>query len=117
MKDGRLRRMLKFAGTGERESVRPSGSCPSAAQRIDGAPFGRCHQPRAGVFGDAFFGPEFERSHQGVLGQLFCDADIVSDSGNGGDEPWTRSSTRPRSRRSKLLPCAAMMASRPAGGR
>ena len=37
--------------------------------------------------GDAFFGPEFERSHQGVLGQFFCDADIVGDSGNGGDEP------------------------------
>jgi hypothetical protein len=33
------------------------------------------------------FGPEFERSHQGVLGQFFCDADIVGDSGNGGDEP------------------------------
>ena len=59
----------------------------TTAQRIDGAPFGRCHQTRAGVFGDAFFGLEFERSHQGVLGQFFCDADIVGDSGNGGDEP------------------------------
>jgi len=33
------------------------------------APFGGCHQPRAGIFGGAFFGPEFERSHQAVLGQ------------------------------------------------
>jgi hypothetical protein len=41
------------------------------------------NQPRAGIFGDAFFGPEFERSHQGILGQFFCDADIVGDSGNG----------------------------------
>jgi hypothetical protein len=24
----------------------------------------------AGIFGDAFFGPEFERSHQGVLGPV-----------------------------------------------
>ena len=24
---------------------------------------------------------------KGVLGQFFCDADIVGDSGNGGDEP------------------------------
>jgi hypothetical protein len=44
-------------------------------------------QPRSGIFGDAFFGPEFEPSHQGILGQFFCDADIVVDSGNGGDEP------------------------------
>ena len=43
------------------------------------------HAP--GFFGDAFFGPEFERSYQGVLGQFFCDADIVGDSGNGGEEP------------------------------
>ena len=43
------------------------------------------HAP--GFSGDAFFGPEFERSHQGVLGQFFCDADIVGGSGNGGDEP------------------------------
>jgi hypothetical protein len=28
-----------------------------------------------GIFGDAFFRPEFERSHQGVLGQFFCDAE------------------------------------------
>lgn len=38
------------------------------------------------MFGDAFFGPEFERSDQDVLGQFFCDADIVGDSGNGSDE-------------------------------
>ena len=39
------------------------------------------HQPRSGIFGDGFFGPEFERSHHGILGQFFCDADIVGDSG------------------------------------
>ena len=30
---------------------------------------------------------EFERSHQGALGQFFCNADIVGDPGNGGDGP------------------------------
>jgi hypothetical protein len=46
---------------------------------IDGAPFGRCDQPRAAIF-NAFFGPEFKRS-------LSCDPDIVGDSDNIGDEP------------------------------
>ena len=35
----------------------------------------------------SIFGPEFERSHQGVLGKFFCDADAVGDSDNGGDVP------------------------------
>jgi hypothetical protein len=59
----------------------------ATTQRVDRAPLCRGHQPRSGVFGDAFFGPEFERSDQGILGQFFCDADIVGDSGDGSDEP------------------------------
>jgi len=43
------------------------------------------HAP--GFSRDAFYGPEFECSYQGVPGQFFCGADIVGDSGNGGDEP------------------------------
>jgi len=41
------------------------------------------------MFGDALFGPEFERSDHDVLGQLFCDADIAGDSAMGAmsDEP------------------------------
>jgi hypothetical protein len=32
-------------------------------------------------------GPNFEGRHQGVLGELFGDADVAGDAGNGGDEP------------------------------
>ena len=35
---------------------------------------------KAALIGDAFFGPEFARRHQGVLRQFFCDAIIVGDS-------------------------------------
>jgi hypothetical protein len=61
----------------EKPVYQQSPCCRGCFGRIDGAPFGRCHQPRAGIFGEAFFGLEFERSHQGVLGQFFCDADVV----------------------------------------
>ena len=37
------------------------------------------HAP--GFLGDAFFGPKFERRHQGVLGQFLSDADIAELSG------------------------------------
>ena len=30
-------------------------------EKVDGPMLGRAHQPRAGIFGDAFFAPEFER--------------------------------------------------------
>ena len=40
----------------------------ATAKIIDGAALGRGHQPRAGIFGDAFSGPDFEGSDERVLG-------------------------------------------------
>jgi hypothetical protein len=55
----------------------------ATTQRVERAPLCRGHQPRSGTFGDAFFGPEFERSHQGILGSssampLACDFFITA---------------------------------------
>ena len=40
----------------------------ATAKIIDGAALGRGHQPRAGILGDAFSGPDFEGGDERVLG-------------------------------------------------
>ena len=65
-----------------------SRCCRGSLGRIDAASFGRCHQRRAGMSEDAFFGGESSSAViRASLGQFFCDPDIVGDSGNAGDEP------------------------------
>jgi hypothetical protein len=64
------------------ESVAPPRRKESMARRLAAV---ISHAP--GFSPDAIFGPEFPRSHQGIRGQSFCDADIVGDSGNGSDQP------------------------------
>src|SRR4029077_17553976 len=49
------------------------------AEMIDGAVLGGGHQPGAGIVGDAGGGPFFQGGDQGVLRELFGNADISDD--------------------------------------
>jgi len=65
----------------------------AASQMIDGAMFGRRHEPGAGIVRHSGLGPLLQRGDQRVLRQVFCDADITdhpcqtSDESGGFDPP------------------------------
>jgi hypothetical protein len=63
--------------------MRPSSSSP----RVDGAAFGGCHQPSAGIGRDAGPGPFGHSNDQGFLRQVLCKVDIAHDAGQTSDEP------------------------------
>jgi hypothetical protein len=58
-----------------------------ATDRVDGAAFGRCHQPGAGIGGNTGPRPFGERNDQGVLRQFLCKVEIAYDPGEARDEP------------------------------
>ena len=58
-----------------------------AAEEIDGAVFCCGHEPCAGIGGDACLGPALERGDEGILGEVFGQADVANDAGESGDEP------------------------------
>ena len=58
-----------------------------ATDRVDGAAFGGCHQPSAGIGGNAGPRPFGERNDQRVLRQFLCKVEIAYDPGEARDEP------------------------------
>ena len=58
-----------------------------ATDRVDGAAFGGCHQPSAGIGRDAGPGPFGQGNDQGILRQFLCKVDIAHDAGQTRDEP------------------------------
>ncbi len=58
----------------------------SAAQEVDGAALADGHEPGPRVVGDAGPGPLLERGGEGVVRQVFPDADIADVPGQPGDE-------------------------------
>ena len=58
-----------------------------AAEQVDGAPFGRGHQPGAGPIGHAAAGPFGKRGDQGILGELLGQRDVTDHPGEPGDQP------------------------------
>ena len=58
----------------------------AAAQIIERAAFGGCHQPRARLFRHAGDGPMFERRHQGFLRQVFGQRHIAQHPGQARDQ-------------------------------
>jgi hypothetical protein len=47
---------------------------------------GRGHEPRARVLGDAGRRPLLERGQQGILGQIFRQADVTDDASQAADQ-------------------------------
>ena len=64
--------------------------CPSRLrvrrQLIDRAAFGGGGEPGARVFGDAGLRPLFERGDEGILGEVFGQADVAGEADEAGDE-------------------------------
>jgi hypothetical protein len=58
-----------------------------APHEIDGAVFGRAHEPRPGVVRDAVAWPLLERCHHRILGELLGEPDVAHDARESGDEP------------------------------
>ena len=52
-----------------------------AAEEIDGAAFGGGGEPGAGIFGDAGLRPLFEGGEEGLLGEVFGQADVAGEAG------------------------------------
>ncbi|GAA3115681.1 hypothetical protein GCM10020254_72950 [Streptomyces goshikiensis] len=57
-----------------------------AANEVDGAVFGRGHEPGARFLRDARLWPLFEGGDQGVLRDLLGDSDVPHDAGDTGDD-------------------------------
>ena len=57
----------------------------AAPEVIDGAMFGRGHEPSAGIIRHAGARPLFESGDQRILRELFCDAHIAHDAREPGD--------------------------------
>ena len=58
-----------------------------APDRVDGAAFGGCHQPGAGIGRNAGPGPFRQGDDQGVLRQFLGEVDIAHHAGQTRDEP------------------------------
>ena len=58
-----------------------------ATDCVDGAPFGGCHQPGAGIGRYAGPGPFGKGDYQGVLRQFLCTVDIAHQPSQARDEP------------------------------
>ncbi len=58
-----------------------------AAEVIHGAVFGGGHEPRARIVRDARLGPLFKCSDQGILREVFGEADITHNPRKPGNEP------------------------------
>ena len=57
-----------------------------AAEEVDGAAFGGGGEPCSGIFGDSGCRPLFEGGEEGFLGEVFGEAYVVREAGEGGDE-------------------------------
>ena len=57
-----------------------------AAEKIDGSMFCGGHEPSAGIFRDARFGPLIERRNEGLLREVLGDADVAHHAGETGDQ-------------------------------
>jgi len=57
-----------------------------APEEVDGAIFGGGHEPSCWIVGDSGLGPALEGGNQGVLGEVFGEADVADYAGEGGDE-------------------------------
>src|ERR1700690_1622476 len=60
----------------------------ASAEGINGAMLGGGHEPGAGVVRYAGLGPLLKGRDQGVLREIFGEADIAHDSREAGDETW-----------------------------
>jgi hypothetical protein len=58
-----------------------------AAEVIDGAMFGRSHEPGARIVRDTCLGPLLERSDESVLCEVLGKAQVARDSRETSDEP------------------------------
>ena len=57
-----------------------------AAEKIDGSMLRGGHEPGAGIFRDARFGPLIERRNEGLLREVLGDADVAHHAGETGDQ-------------------------------
>jgi hypothetical protein len=57
-----------------------------AAEEIDGAAFGGGGEPCCGVFGDTGLWPLLECGEEGFLREVFGEADVAGEAGEGGDD-------------------------------
>ena len=57
-----------------------------AAEKIDGSMFCGGHEPGAGIFRDARFGPLIERRNEGLLREVLGYADVAHHAGETGDQ-------------------------------
>ena len=64
----------------------PLETCISP-QQVDRAMLRRAHQPGARFVRDARLRPLLEGGHQGILRELFCEADVANDPRQTRDEP------------------------------
>src|SRR5581483_7781609 len=58
----------------------------AAPEEIDSSMFRRSHEPCAGIFRNARFGPLFQCDHQSVLRKFFRDTDISYDASQPGNQ-------------------------------
>jgi hypothetical protein len=57
-----------------------------AAEEIDGAAFGGCGEPCAGIIGDARLRPLFQGGEEGFLCEIFGQADVAGEACEAGDD-------------------------------
>jgi hypothetical protein len=55
-------------------------------ERVNRSMFGRGHEPRARVLGDAGRRPLFERGQESILGQIFRQTDVTDDASQAADQ-------------------------------
>ena len=58
-----------------------------APKQVDGAMFGRRHEPGAGVVGNTRLGPLLERDDERVLREILGDTHVAYDPGKTGNQP------------------------------